>query len=93
MAMLSFSVLPGIYTQAGFKEDGETFVQFLLTVFAVSLTMNSVGHLLAAAAPNGQVAGILGGVIVALFNIFKYVRKPWWLDAFENIHNGWFVRW
>jgi ABC-type multidrug transport system permease subunit len=57
--------------KAGFKADGETFFQFLLTVFAVSLTLNSIGHLLAAAAPNGQVAGILGGVIVALFNIFK----------------------
>jgi ABC-2 type transporter len=60
--------------QAGLKPDAETFFQFLLTIMAVALTFNALGHFFAALFPNAQVAGIFAGMMITLFNLFRCVR-------------------
>lgn len=60
-----------VVDQADLKITAEDFFQFLLTLMAVAYTFNGLGHLLAALTPNAQVAGIMGGMIVTLCNLFS----------------------
>ena len=59
------------FRQVGLRLDFETFFQFVLTVMATSITFNAIGHFFSAALPDAQVAGIVGGLFIAVSNLFK----------------------
>jgi hypothetical protein len=54
----------------GLEKDAELFFNFLLVVAALSCAFSSLGHLLAGLMPNQQVAAIMGGMLISLFNLF-----------------------
>lgn len=76
LATIPFSCI--FYWMAGLKNDAETFIHFSLTNAFLSLAFNSFGHVLAAVAPNEQIAGIMAGGIMSLLNLFSgfFVPQP-----------------
>lgn len=60
----------GTASQVGLEKDAELFFNFLLVVAALSCAFSSLGHLLAGLMPNQQVAAIMGGMLISLFNLF-----------------------
>jgi ABC-type multidrug transport system permease subunit len=68
-----------MYWMVGYRNEVDAFFNFWLTVAALSVALNSFGHLLGAVAPNVAVGGIFGGLFITLFSLFPgfyIVRLP-----------------
>ncbi len=76
IATVPFSCV--VYWMVGFRNDPDAFFLFALVVGALSITLNSFGHLIVALMPNAAVAGIFGGLFISLFSLFAgfYITEP-----------------
>ena len=79
--MISFCIF---CQQVGFRNDAETAIQFIVTVAALSVAMNALGHLLLNLAPSVAVATIFSGLLITLFSLFPGFYIPYTL-----IPKGW----
>ena len=75
VSMLCFLV--PFYWLVGFAASASLFFRFLLVDYLMALLFAYMGHLLASALPNIQLAAMVQGAIVSLFFLFSgvYIRK------------------
>ena len=64
--------------QVGFRNDADAFFQFAITNAAMSVALNSFGHMLVAVSPSVDVAGIFMGLAITMFSLVTgfYIPYP-----------------
>jgi hypothetical protein len=88
-ALGSLCFLAVFYFMVGFRNEAQYFFSTFLVFWIVSMTYISMIHMLGAAMPNKQVAGIFQGVVFSLFIFFSgiTISGPQLLDGYKFFFN------